>query len=126
VAAPGHRWPKCALLSYLNGLGVVSCHRHQISPIGPADNIAPHLPHPPEVSRSSTWSVKLRVAIWGADMVRPSRRARLWVLTKYIGGDGVGVVNSGGERGFGADGPDSSWAAGAVGAEGVVSPLGGR
>jgi len=69
--------------------------------------------------------LKLRVAIWGADMVGPSRRARLWVLTKYIGGDGVGVVNSGGERGVGADGPDSSWAAGAMGAEGAVFPLGG-
>jgi len=44
------------------------------------------LPHPPEVSRSSTSSLKLRVAIWGADTVGPSRRARLWTLTKYMGG----------------------------------------
>ena len=48
------------------------------------------------------------------------------MLTKYLGGDGPGVVNSGGERGAGADGPDSSWAAGAVGALGAVSPLGGE
>src|SRR5674476_336957 len=67
------------------------------------------LPHPPEVSRSSTSSLKLRVAIWGADLAGPSRRARKWVLTKYLGGDGVGVVNPGEEGGAGADGPDSPW-----------------
>lgn len=59
-------------------------------------------------------------------MVGPSRRARPWMFTKYMGGDGTGIVNSGGEGGTGADGPDSSWAAGAVGAEGAVSTLGGE
>ncbi len=47
------------------------------------------------------------------------------MLTKYMDGDGTGVFNSGGERGAGTDGPDRFWAAGAVGGEGAVSPLGG-
>ena len=59
-------------------------------------------------------------------MVGPSRRARASAFTIYRGGDGTGVFNSGGERGSGADGPDSSLAAGAVGADGTVSTLGGK
>ena len=59
-------------------------------------------------------------------MVGPSRRDRPWTFTKYMVGDGTGVVNSGGEGGAGIDGPDSSWAAGAVGGEGAVSTLGGE
>ena len=59
-------------------------------------------------------------------MVGPSRRASSWTFTKYKGGDGTGVFNSGGERGSGAVGPDSSLAAGAVGAAGAVSTLGGE
>ena len=55
----------------------------------------------------------------------PSRRARLWTLTKYMGGDGVGVVTFGGEGVAGNDGTAGSWAAGAMGAEGAVSTLGG-
>ena len=34
-----------------NGLGLVNCHRLQIAPRGPADNIAPHLPNPPPSAR---------------------------------------------------------------------------
>ena len=78
-------------------------------------------PHPPEVSRSSTSSWKLRVAIRGADTVGPSRRARLWALTTYMGGDGVGVVTFGGEGVVGAERMAGSWAAGAAGADGAVS-----
>ena len=59
-------------------------------------------------------------------MVGPSRRARAWAFTKYMGGDGTGVFNSRGERGSGGVGPDSSLAAGAVGAVGAVSTLGGE
>ena len=46
------------------------------------------------------------------------------MFTKYRGGDGTGVVNSGGDGGAGADGPASFRAVGAVAAEGAVSPLG--
>ena len=56
-------------------------------------------------------------------MVGPSRRASSWMFTKYKGGDGTGVFNSGGERGSGVVGPDSSLA---VGADGAVSTLGGE
>ena len=76
------------------------------------------LPHPPEVSRSSTSSLKLRVAIRGDDVVGPSRRARLRTLTKYMGGDGVGVVTFGGEGVVGFNRTAGSWA---VGADGAVS-----
>ena len=41
-----------------------------------------------------------------------------------MGGDGTGISNSAGEGGSGAVGPDTSLAAGAVGAEGAVSILG--
>jgi hypothetical protein len=75
------------------------------------------LPHLPEVSKSSTLSFNLRVAILVADVVGPSRRAKLWTLTKYMGGDGVGAVAFGGEGIAGSDGTAGSWAAGAVGAE---------
>jgi hypothetical protein len=59
-------------------------------------------------------------------MVGPARRANSWTFTKYKGGDVTGVFISGGEGGSGAVGPDSSLAAGAVGADGAVSPLGGE
>ena len=59
-------------------------------------------------------------------MAGPSLRARAWAFTKYMGGDGTGVFNSGGERGSGADGPDNSLASGTVGAAGAVSTLGGE
>ena len=57
---------------------------------------------------------------WG----HPGRPGSGLTLTKYMVGDGTGIVNSGGEGGAGSDGPDSSLAAGAVGAEGAVSILG--
>jgi hypothetical protein len=53
-------------------------------------------------------------------MVGPSRRARLWTLTKYMGGDGVGVVTFGGEGVVGFKRTAGSWAGGAVGADGAV------
>jgi hypothetical protein len=81
-------------------------------------------PHLPEVSRSSTSSSKLRVAIFGADMLGPSRRARPSTLTMYMGNDGVGVVSFGGEEVVGSDITAGSWAAGAVGAAGTVSAVG--
>jgi hypothetical protein len=37
---------------------------------------------PPLISKISTWSLKARVEIWGADVVGPSRRARLETFTK--------------------------------------------
>jgi hypothetical protein len=82
------------------------------------------LPHLPEVSKSSTSSFKLRVAIRGADMVGPSRRARSSTLTMYMGGDGVGVVSFGGEGVVGSDRTVGFWAADGVGAAGAVSTVG--
>jgi hypothetical protein len=58
-------------------------------------------------------------------MVGPSRRVRLWTLTKYMGGDGACVVSSGGAGVAGNDGTAGSRAAGATGTAGAVSPLGG-
>ena len=57
-------------------------------------------------------------------MVGPFRRARPGMFTKYLGGDGVGVVTSGGEGVSGADGTAVSWTAGAVRDDGAVSAVG--
>lgn len=57
-------------------------------------------------------------------MLGPSRSARLWTLTKYMGGDGVGVVTFGGKGVAGSAGTAVSGDAGAVGADGAVSALG--
>jgi len=43
-----------------------------------------------------------------------------------MGGDGVGVVTFGGEGVVGSDRTAGSWAAGALGAEGVVATSGGE
>jgi len=58
----------------------------------------------------------LRVASWGADTEGPSRRARKWVLTTYLGGDGVGAVTFGGEGVVGSGRAADSWTVGAGGA----------
>ena len=82
------------------------------------------LPQPSEVSRSSTSSLKLRVAMESADMVGPFRTVSSWVFTKYLDSDGVGAVTCGGEKAAGAGGTADSWTAATLETEGVFSDAG--
>jgi hypothetical protein len=68
--------------------------------------------------------LKLRVAIKDADVSGPSRTDSPSLLTKYLAGDGVDTVTSGGEEAAGAEGTAISRTAATVGADGVVSDAG--